>query len=119
MSIGQPAGSKKLNNTLKYGLVITIIFIITINKKHKRQRSLTKEPKSKVITRGPWPQRSPEYTALAQKKTVSGNKVRVCYHLCIRHTLGTVFELHQSSETMHRYFYIIKTKGTYRPSYAA
>ena len=51
--------------------------------------------------------------------TVSGNKVRVCYHLCIRHTLGTVFELHQSSETMHRYFYIIKTKSMYRPSYAA
>ena len=36
--------------------------------------------------------------------TVSGNKVRVCYHLCISHTLGTVFELHQTLETMHRYF---------------
>ena len=51
--------------------------------------------------------------------TVSGNRVRVRYHLCIRHTLGTVFEQHQSSETVHRYFYIIKTKSTYRPSYAA
>ena len=42
--------------------------------------------------------------------SVSGNKVRVCYHLCIRHTLGTVFELHQSSETMHRYFFYYKDK---------
>ena len=51
--------------------------------------------------------------------SVSGNKVRVCYHLCIRHTSGTVFEMHQSLETMLRYFYIIKTKSMYRPSYAA
>ena len=50
--------------------------------------------------------------------TVSGNKVRVCYHLCIRHTLDTVFELHQSSENKHRYFLIIKNKNTYRLSYA-
>ena len=51
--------------------------------------------------------------------TLSGNTLRVSYHLCIRHTLGTVFELHQSSENAHRYFYIIKTKNMYRLSYAA
>ena len=38
---------------------------------------------------------------------LSGNTFRVSYHLCIHHTLGTVFELHQSSENMHRYFHII------------
>ena len=42
--------------------------------------------------------------------SLSGNTLRVSYHLCIRHTLGTVFELHQSSENVHSYFYIIKTK---------
>ena len=42
--------------------------------------------------------------------SVSGNKVRVCYHLCIRHTLDTVFELHQSSENKQGYFHIIKNK---------
>ena len=39
--------------------------------------------------------------------SLSGNTFRVSYHLCIRHTLGTVFELHQSSENTHRYFHII------------
>ena len=55
------------------------------------------------------------------KSTLTGNTLRVSYHLnvCIRHSLSTVFELHQSSETTHRYFHIIKTKITYRPSYAA
>ena len=50
---------------------------------------------------------------------LSGNTLCVSYRLCIRHTLGTVFELHQSSENTHRYFQIIETKNTYRPSYAA
>ena len=50
--------------------------------------------------------------------TVSENKDRVCYHLCIPHTFSTVFELNQSSENTHRYFHIIKNKTTYRPSYA-
>ena len=40
--------------------------------------------------------------------TVSGNKVCVCYHLCIRHTLDMVLELHQSSENTHCYFHFIK-----------
>ena len=51
--------------------------------------------------------------------SLSGNTFRVSYHLCIRHTLGTVFELHQSSENTHRYFHFIKNKNTYRLSYAA
>ena len=51
--------------------------------------------------------------------TLSGNTLRVGYHLCIRHILGTVFELYQSSENTHRYFHIIKAKNMYRPSYAA
>ena len=45
--------------------------------------------------------------------------LRVSYHLGIRHTLGMVFELHQSSENMHHYFHIIENKNTYRSSYAA
>ena len=45
--------------------------------------------------------------------------ISVSYHLCIRHTLGTVFELYQSLENTHRYFHIIKTENMYRPSYAA
>ena len=49
---------------------------------------------------------------------LSGNTLRVCYHLCIRHTLDTVFELHQSSENTHRYFHIIKKENTYRLIYA-
>ena len=52
-------------------------------------------------------------------ETLSGNTIRVSYHLCIRHTSGTVFELYQSSENMHRYFHVIKTENMYRPSYAA
>ena len=51
--------------------------------------------------------------------TLSGNTLRVGYHLCLRHILGTVFELYQSSENTHRYFHIIKAKNMYRPSYAA
>ena len=50
--------------------------------------------------------------------SVSGNKVRVCYHLCIRHTFDMVLELHQSSENTHCYFHIIKDKNTYRLSFA-
>ena len=53
------------------------------------------------------------------KQSLSGNTLRVGYHLCIRHILGTVFELYQSSENTHRYFHIIKAKNMYRPSYAA
>ena len=41
---------------------------------------------------------------------LSRNTLRVGYHLCIRHILGTVFELYQSLETTHRYFHIIKAK---------
>ena len=48
-----------------------------------------------------------------------GNTLRVGYQLCIRHILGTLFELYQSSENTHRYFHIIKAKNMYRPSYAA
>ena len=51
--------------------------------------------------------------------TLSGNTLRVGYHLCIRHILGTAFELYQSSENTHRYFQIIKAKNIYRPPYAA
>ena len=51
--------------------------------------------------------------------SLSGNTLRVGYHLCIRHILGTVFELYQSSENTHRYFHIINAKNMYRPSYAA
>ena len=51
--------------------------------------------------------------------SLSGNTIRVSYHLCTRHALGKVFELHQSSENMHRYFHIIKAKNMYKPSYAA
>ena len=47
-----------------------------------------------------------------------GNTLRVSYQLCICHTLGTVFELHQSSENKQRYFRIIKKQNAYRPSYA-
>ena len=39
-----------------------------------------------------------------------GNTLRVSYHLCIRHALGTMFKLYQSSENMHRRFHTIKTK---------
>ena len=42
-----------------------------------------------------------------------GKQIRVCYHLCIRHTLDMVFALHQSSENAHCYFHIIKKKKTY------
>ena len=51
--------------------------------------------------------------------TLSGSTLRVSYPLCIRHTLGTVFELHQSSENTHRYFHIIMNKNSYRLSYSA
>ena len=51
--------------------------------------------------------------------TLSGNTLRVGYHLCIRHIVGTVFELYQSLENTYRYFHIIKAKNMYRPSYAA
>ena len=43
--------------------------------------------------------------------SLSGNTLSVSYHLCICHTLGTVFELYQSSENSHRYFHTIKTKN--------
>ena len=49
--------------------------------------------------------------------SVSGNKVRVYYHLCIRHTLDTVFELHRSSENAHRYVRIIRIKNTYTAAF--
>ena len=49
-------------------------------------------------------------TVMHVKYTLSGNTLRVIYHLCIRHTLGTVFDLHHISENTHRYFHIIKTK---------
>ena len=39
-----------------------------------------------------------------------GNTLCVSYHLCIPHTLGAMFEVHQSSENTHHCFYIIKTK---------
>ena len=42
--------------------------------------------------------------------SLSGNTLRVSYHLCTRQTLGAVFELHHSSENTHRYFHIIKIK---------
>ena len=38
---------------------------------------------------------------------MSGNKVRVCFHLCIRHALDRVF---QSSENMYRYVYTLRAK---------
>ena len=44
---------------------------------------------------------------------LSGNTLHVSYHLCIRHTLDTVLELHQSSENKHHYFHIIKKRNTY------
>ena len=47
------------------------------------------------------------------------HSLTVIYHLCIQNTLGTVFELHQSSENVHHYFHIIKTKNMYRLSYTA
>ena len=50
--------------------------------------------------------------------SLSGNTLRVSYHLCIRHTLGTVVELQQSSENTHRFCHIIKKQNTYRLSYA-
>ena len=36
--------------------------------------------------------------------SLSGNTFRVRYHLCIRHTVGTVFVLHQSLETCIAFF---------------
>ena len=51
--------------------------------------------------------------------SVSGNKVNVCYHLCICHTFDNVFELHQNLESMHQVFHIIKNKNTFRLSFAA
>ena len=59
------------------------------------------------------------YMCLRGEITLSGNTLRVGYHLCIRHISGTVFELYQSSENTHCYFHIIKAKNMYRPSYAA
>ena len=38
--------------------------------------------------------------------SVSGNKVCVCYHLCICHTTKRVFVLHIISEIAHCYFHI-------------
>ena len=38
--------------------------------------------------------------------TVLGNKVSVCNHLCIHHTLGTMFKLHQCPEYTCHYFRI-------------
>ena len=52
-------------------------------------------------------------------RTPSGNTLRVSYHLCIRHTLGTVFDLHHILENTYRYFHIIKAKNMDMPSYAA
>ena len=37
--------------------------------------------------------------------TLSGNTLRVSYHLCIRHTLGKVFKLYQSSENASLFSY--------------
>ena len=50
---------------------------------------------------------------------LSGNTFRVGYQLSIRHALGTVLEVHQSSENTYRYFHIIKNKNMYSLSYAA
>ena len=44
--------------------------------------------------------------------SVSGNKVHVCYHLCIRHTLDMVFELHQSS-AKHALLFSYKKEQNY------
>ena len=38
--------------------------------------------------------------------SVSGNKVRVCYHLCRRHTTERAFVLHIISEIARSYFHI-------------
>ena len=46
---------------------------------------------------------------------VSGNKVRVGYHLCKRET---VFELHLISEIMRYYFHVIKYLSKLVESYA-
>ena len=43
----------------------------------------------------------------------------VGYQLRIRHTLGTMFEVHQTSENTYRYFHIIKNINIYSLSYAA
>ena len=59
------------------------------------------------------------YASVFSAYPLSGNTFRVGYHLFTRNTLGTVFELYQSSENTHRYFHIIKAKTMYRPSYAA
>ena len=40
----------------------------------------------------------PTVYMLVGRKTLSGNTLRVGYHLCIRNTLGMVFGLYQSSE---------------------
>ena len=50
--------------------------------------------------------------------SLSGNTFRVGYQLRIRHTLGTMFEVHQTSENTYRYFHIIKNKTMYSLSYA-
>ena len=51
--------------------------------------------------------------------SLSGNTFRVGYQLSIRHTLGTVLEVYQSSEYTYQYFYIITNKNMKSLSYAA
>ena len=51
--------------------------------------------------------------------TVSGNKVRVCYHLCIRHTTERAFVLHIISGIARCYFHIKEKCFTHILSYAA
>ena len=41
------------------------------------------------------------------RNPVSGNKVRVCYHLCLRHTIQRAFVLHIISEIAR---FIVKKK---------
>ena len=55
-------------------------------------------------------QKSIKCNTCSKSLPLSGNTHPVSYNLRIRHTLGTVFELYQSSENMHCYFHIIKTK---------
>ena len=51
--------------------------------------------------------------------TVLGNKVRVCYRLCIRHTTECAFTLFLVSEIARCYFHIKEKCFTHILSYAA
>ena len=52
-------------------------------------------------------------------RSVSGNKLRVCYHLCIRHTTERALGLYIISEIARCYFHIKEKCVTYILSYAA